>query len=198
MIDWVSQWAAFAPNFYDGLAHIDLSPQGVLLLEPGEGFGDLSHETTRLMIDLMRPLVANHVIVDIGCGSGILSLAALILGARKAYGIDIDPLAVSHAKRNALINHLDKKAFFSRQLLGSKRIGSPSIILMNMIFSEQRVAYRPILGSEWLITSGLLESEKRDYFKWISGCEWEIVQEKKEGEWMGFVFQNLNHRRKYV
>jgi ribosomal protein L11 methyltransferase len=189
-IDWAAQWAAFAPNFYDGKAHIDLSPHGILELEPGGGFGDLSHPTTQLMLDLMRPHVANEMILDIGCGSGILCLASLILGATLAYGLDIDKEALRHAKKNAVINHLDKKAIFSRQLIKAKRPNQPFIILMNMIFKEQRAAFNPGFRFSRLITSGILQEGRNDYINWTLEMGWQLIYEKQEGEWLGFVFQN--------
>lgn len=184
-INWTAQWESFAPNFYDGVAHIDLSPHGTLLLEPGEGFGDLSHPTTKLTLDLLRPLVTNEVVIDIGCGSGILSLAALILGAKKVYGIDIDPGALQHASFNAQRNSLEKKAIFSQKWVSCL---SP-IILMNMIFSEQRVAFPRGAAFKRLITSGILVSEEETYLDWAQQMGWELVDKKREENWMGFIFQ---------
>lgn len=183
-MNWKAQWEAFAPHFYDGLAHIDLSPEGTLLLEPGEGFGDLSHPTTRLVLDSLRPIVKQETIIDIGCGSGILSLAALVLGAKRAYGIDIDPGALKHAKLNARRNNLEKKVIFSHKW----RAHPSPIILMNMIFSEQRVAFPKGVYFKKMVTSGILVQEKKAYLKWAHDMGWNLIDMKKEGEWVGFVF----------
>lgn len=186
MIDWEAQWKDFSPNFYDGKAHIDLTPQGTLVLEPGEGFGDLSHPTTRLMLELMKPLAANQVVLDIGCGSGILTLAALILGADRAHGIDIEKGALMHAKKNAKLNL--QKAQFSKK--ANSKIPY-SLVLMNMIFSEQKVAFKKSDFSQnfqHLITSGILLQEKERYLAWCTQMGWHLLQEKGEGEWLGFVF----------
>ena len=72
---WDQQWELFAPQFKEGKAHIDLTDYGVcktLQLYPGPGFGDLSHPTTRLVLQLMKPHLQQRLAIDIGCGSGIL------------------------------------------------------------------------------------------------------------------------------
>ena len=77
----------------------------VLDLEPGLAFGTGTHETTRLCMELMEQyLKPGQRFLDMGCGSGILSVAALLLGAKAAVGVDIDALAVKTARENAAIN----------------------------------------------------------------------------------------------
>jgi len=108
---WDKQWELFSPNFKDGKAHIDLTPYGcpqILQLYPGPGFGDLSHPTTRIVLRLMQPYIKDQAVLDIGCGSGILSLAAAAMGASQVDGYDIDPEAVEHAKKNATLNSLKR------------------------------------------------------------------------------------------
>jgi len=194
MINWETQWENFAPNFYEGKAHIDLSPHGTLLLIPGEGFGDCSHSTTRLMLELMKPHVQNRIILDIGCGSGILSLASLFLGAKKAYGVDIDSAAILHAKKNAALNHLDKKAHFSRKY---KAPTTDAIVLMNMIFSEQKIAFKShnAYVFDKLITSGILSDQRDSYLNWTTKVGWKLLDEKSEGNWLGFIFETIHKER---
>ncbi len=98
---WTQQWELFAPNFKNGKAHIE-TPGGTIRLFPGPGFGDFSHPTTRLTLHLMRPYVKNESVIDIGCGSGILSFGAAAMGAKSVYGYDIDEEAVAHAKKTSL------------------------------------------------------------------------------------------------
>ena len=122
-VDWENQGALFAENFKDGKAHIDLQRFGTpatLKLYPGPGFGDLSHPTTNLMLELMQGALTGQIALDIGCGSGILSLAALLMGAKKAYGVDIDAEALLHAEKNADLNGLIY-ASFSRFLPTSEQ-----------------------------------------------------------------------------
>lgn len=178
---WEEQWALFAENFYDGKAHISIEEKTLLLL-PGAGFGDLSHPTTRLMIQLMKGRIEGNAVVDIGSGSGILTLAALMMGAKSAIGIDIDDKAIQHARKNAKLNQL--KAQFGKKVPKQKR----AIFLMNMIFSEQKSVepsqYKPDL---W-ITSGILESQVPLYLEKTSTWGWHLVTTAQESEWCGFIF----------
>lgn len=188
-IDWTQQWELFAENFTEGKAHIDLSKFGVhktLLLTPGPGFGDLSHPTTYLMLEMMQNQIKNESIVDIGTGSGILSLAALLLGAKKAIGIDIDAAAIKHAKQNGKINHL--KAQFSRTL--PKKLPKEQIFLMNMIFPEQKIFQPQKLNpyaKSWIV-SGILAEQKKEYLHQARKWGWTPLSENRRNEWIGWVF----------
>jgi len=188
-VDWNQQWELFAENFFNGKAHIDLSKFGVaktLLLLPGPGFGDLSHPTTYLMLKMMKGRVRDESIVDIGSGSGILSLAALLLGANKAIGIDIDTSAIKHAKENAKINNL--KAQFSKTL--PKNLANEQIFLMNMIFPEQKSLNPKKLNdfAKLWIVSGILVEQKKEYLLQANKWGWTPLSEHRKGEWMGWIF----------
>ena len=185
-VNWEEQWALFAKNFKDGKAHIDLGEKTLLLL-PGEGFGDLSHPTTYLMLEMMKEYVVGKSVVDIGTGSGILALAALMLGAKSAIGIDIDPGAVKHAKKNAKLNDLNAK--FSKSL--PKKLPKKNIFLMNMILMEQlQVGPKKLneKASLWIV-SGILVGQKKKYLKQAEEWGWEVVSVQRKSEWLGFVFR---------
>ena len=188
-VNWEEQWALFASDFHDGKAHIDLRPLGgkqTLLLLPGPGFGDLSHPTTQLMLEMMQTHVLGESIFDIGTGSGILALAALLLGARSAVGIDIDEDALVHARKNGELNRL--KARFCRAI--PKKLPS-SVILINMIFSEQKVVRPWTLNSvakRWIV-SGLLASQQDEYLAEASLWGWRVSSQHQRSEWLGWVFE---------
>jgi ribosomal protein L11 methyltransferase len=183
-VNWKEQWALFAQNFYDGKAHIDLGDK-TLLLEPGPGFGDLSHPTTALMIQMMRPYVPGEAVLDIGTGSGILALAALLLRAERAWGIDIDPEALIHAKTNNRLNRL--QARFSQRL---PQKFPPAIVLMNMIFSEQRIAFSEEANrfAKIWITSGILAAHEAEYLAQTKLWGWKLLSRAQQSEWLGFTF----------
>lgn len=181
-INWEAQWEMFAQNFYDGKAHIPVGDK-TLLLKPGAGFGDLSHPTTQLMVEMMRERVVGEEVVDIGSGSGILTLAALLMGAKSALGIEIDEQAIEHARANAKLNGL--KARFTKAM--PKNAPQNPIFLMNMILSEQRVV-RPqhFQGKLWII-SGILVSQKQAFFSQAKEWGWTVVREMQKPEWCGFI-----------
>lgn len=195
-IDWEEQWRNFSPSFYDGASHIDLSlynPQCTkeLLLKAGGGFGDLSHPTTRLCLKLMAPFVKGVAIVDIGCGSGILMLSGLLMGACHAIGIDIAEDALAHAAINAKLNHLEKRTAFTKKVKRDQLEGN-SLFLMNMIFSEQKLAWdeqKPLHSPKAvLVTSGILTEQRESYLSWAAQQGWKWVSDISEEGWSGFVF----------
>lgn len=204
-VDWQQQWKSFSSSFRDGLAHIELEAFGrpILLLKPGGGFGDFSHPTTQLALKLMAPLVRDKILFDVGCGSGILSIAAVLLGAKKAYGIDIHQEAMMHSRENAAVNQLEEKAKFSTMLDPSWITLESCVIVMNMITTEQRAAWEalPLLHSQpaQIITSGILTPQKKDYLHLIKGWGWILKKEAALEGWSGFVFeQNLKKTKKTV
>lgn len=184
-VNWEEQWSLYAENFVDGKAHIPIGDK-MLLLAPGAGFGDLSHPTTHLMLDMMKKYVEGESVIDIGTGSGILALAALLLGAKSATGIDIDPAALKHAKENAKLNHLNPH--FSKTL--PKKLASENILLMNMIFPEQKEFAPQRLNSfaKLWIVSGILVSQKNKYLAQAKKWGWQPISEHKKGEWLGWAF----------
>jgi ribosomal protein L11 methyltransferase len=135
-------------------------------------------------------------VIDIGCGSGILTLAALKIGALRAVGVDIEEDALSHSRENARLNHLQSRARFVREN-ALEVVGSSPLILMNMISSEQRVAWEsqaPLHSlSCTLITSGILTSQREAYLDFTATqWGWKVIEERVEEEWMAFVFyQNV-------
>lgn len=181
-VDWHEQWSLFASDFHEGKAHIDLGGK-TLLLTPGPGFGDLSHPTTFLMLEMLKTRAKNESIVDIGTGSGILALAALALGAKSAIGIDIDTAALKHAKENAKLNNLPAR--FSKKLPKCKA----SIFLMNMIFPEQKELnpsqFNP--SAKLWIVSGILASEKKAYMTQTKKWGWKLLKEYTKSDWLGFI-----------
>jgi ribosomal protein L11 methyltransferase len=185
-VDWEQQWSLFAPNFRDGKAHIDLGGP-ILRLIPGAGFGDLSHPTTQMMIELLKKHSAGHSIVDIGTGSGILSLAALLLGSPTALGLDIDLEALAHARENARLNGLQER--FSAALSLPKSLPQ-SIFLMNMILPEQK----EISPAKWnrfaklWIVSGILVEQREQYLELAKLWKWTPLEEVRKGEWAGWIF----------
>lgn len=194
-VDWHEQWAQFAEGFHEGKAHISLSRFGTnhtLYLLPGPGFGDLSHPTTHLMLEMMTGSLHHQTALDIGCGSGILSLAALFMGAPFAYGIDIDESALLHAQQNALLNQLESRAHFARTLPKQAH----GIVLFNMILLEQKtvlqeIPHLPHLAQTW-ICSGILDKQRNEALSFYRSLKLELVEEKKRGEWLSFKLSGFS------
>lgn len=188
-IDWEAQWAA-QESYSDGFLHVDLKPYTPLKLVPGAGFGDYSHPTTRLVLKLMPSYVSDKDVIDVGCGSGILSLAARLMGARSVCGIDIDEAALVHSRANSACNGMEGIPFIFPQELKAAHEGS--VILMNMIQSEQEIAWKslgPISGKVSIaVTSGILSEGREAYLKLCAKWGWRLLAESEEAGWLGFIF----------
>lgn len=114
----------------------DYDPEGriVLNLEPGLAFGSGTHETTRLCLEALEKYTFKGArMLDVGCGSGILSVAALLLGAGSATGIDIDELAVKSSKENAERNNVADRYTGIHGNLVEKAQGKYDIITANIV-----------------------------------------------------------------
>lgn len=127
--DWAEAWKAFFPPLPIGErlvivpTWVDYTPkpgQIILRLDPGMAFGTGLHATTRLcLIALERLLQPEMTVLDVGTGSGILSIAALLLGASHATALDIDPIAVAVAQENAILNGVADRITVKRGTLAS-------------------------------------------------------------------------------
>ena len=114
-----------------------------ILLDPGLAFGTGSHPTTRLCLRwLERTLRGGERVIDFGCGSGILDIAALKLGAASAEGVDIDPLAVLAARDNAVQNRVP--AGFHT---AAERLAAPADIVVANILANPLIVLEPLLAS---------------------------------------------------
>ncbi len=192
-IDWSQEWSSFSPYYKEGKAIIPLSDfypssQETLQLLPGPGFGDLSHQTTKLCLRLLAPFAKEKIIIDLGCGSGILSCAALKWESSFVYALDIDPEALVHAKKNAIANSVEEKIFLGISLPKSLE-PEPSLLVMNMTFADQKKA----ISSLWAfppvwITSGILLTQKDIYFSWMKELGFTCIDCKEEDQWIGCVF----------
>lgn len=196
-IDWLAQWARHGHNFQEGYVNIDLAAWGrggsSLRLQPGSGFGDLSHPTTRLMLSMLAQHLHNQIVIDIGCGSGVLTVAAVTMGAPIAYGIDIDPQAIEHSHQNALLNHLEARCTFcapSNFTWCSQ--SEPVLILMNMIRTEQLVAWSSLMPLHdqpaEMLTSGIRSEERLIYLEQMQTWGWSLKDEQEEMGWLAFHF----------
>ncbi|SCA64075.1 Uncharacterized protein SCG7086_BV_00050 [Chlamydiales bacterium SCGC AG-110-P3] len=194
-IDWDDQWSLHGHSYVDGKLHIDLADFGYpskepIVMQPGAGFGDLSHPTTRLVIRLMGPLVSGRTVLDLGCGSGILALCAARLGAKRVLAVDIDNDALKHTSDNAALNGF-KEVIECLQAENLPLLTTSGVtLLMNMITSEQTVAWKSISSYhdqiDEAVVSGVLVSESEGYKRVLLGHQLEVVEMATEGEWCAF------------
>ncbi len=144
-----------------------------LALDPGLAFGSGSHPTTRLCLRwLERTVRGGERILDYGCGSGILAIAALRLGAREALGVDVDPLALVAARANAARNRVDARFVnpetapdFQADLVAANILANPLILLAPRLAGYMNKGGRIAL-------SGILETQAEEvmaaYASWFA------------------------------
>lgn len=203
--NWQAQWEMHGVNYHDGCIHVsvkDFDHEGnvdpespIIKLEPGPGFGDLSHPTTNQVVELMCKYAVEKNVLDVGCGSGILSLCAVAMGAESVAGIDIDPEALVHSQRNAAINTMEHCIrFCTPEEWARKPVAQPLIVVMNMIRSEQEQAWKSLKAShsqiKMCLTSGVLVDERSDYLEQTKQWGWTLVEETQKENWLGFCFNN--------
>ncbi len=199
-IDWQDQWGSEDSTIIIDLKEYSNNSENGFLMTPGPGFGDLSHPTTRLALKMMAPLVHGKYVIDLGCGSGVLSFAAMKFGAQGVCGIDIDVEALRHAKKNALLNEHGDSISFKLPGEGVDIPKDASVLLvMNMIYKEQEQAWNSLPEVHALkmdcITSGVLKQHQKLYLSLCEKRGWQLVDSRVEDKWCGFWFKtspNLN------
>ena len=191
MEDWLNNWKKYFKPIPVGQSLLirptweedyDAGNRKVLHLEPGLAFGTGTHETTRLCMELLEQYIKpNMDVLDVGCGSGILSVAALLLGANSAVGVDIDALAVKTAVENAEINHVADKFTAIAGNLTEQINGKYHIVLANivadviMVLTEDIEQY--LYPDSIYIMSGIIDTREQDVLDAVSE-KFEIIEER--------------------
>jgi ribosomal protein L11 methyltransferase len=172
-------------------------PMDRLVIEPGLAFGTGLHPTTRMCLTLLAQCVTpdqNGNILDVGCGSGILSLAALKFGAATAVGIDIDPKAVQEAAKNAALNGLHEKGRFLEGTLNM--ISGQFTWIAANVFLDPLIEMMPMLAERLapqghIMLSGVLESQERSLRHAMQAAQLNVQRRLTEGKWMTLQGQHL-------
>lgn len=159
----------------------------VLELDPGMAFGTGTHETTRMCIQALDKYVkADSTVFDVGCGSGILAIAAAKLGAKLAVGVDLDPVAVESAKENVGYNNLDNIEILYGNLV-EVIDGKADIVVANIIAEVICIltedVKRVLKNNGYFITSGIIHDRVDMVTKKLEETGFEVIEINKDGEW---------------
>jgi ribosomal protein L11 methyltransferase len=177
-------------------------------IDPGMAFGTGTHPTTQLCLELMEARVGQGSrlplrVIDIGCGSGILSIAALKLGAKSALGVDIDSGSIKNARENADINQvgeelilhvgsvqeiLDGKFAFSKALLVVANILAPVII---RLFDGGLVDLVEENGA--IILSGILQEQEQAVLQAGQARGLRLIEHRQMGDWVALIMSRFIH-----
>lgn len=168
----------------------DYDPQGrvVLNIDPGLAFGTGNHETTRLCLELMEKYLKDgDTILDVGCGSGILAIAGLLLGAKSAVGVDIDATAIKTAKENAQINKVDDRFCAIEGDLTEKVSGKYNLVVANIVADAIILLSKNIKDfmneNTVYIMSGIIDTRGDEVVSAISD-NFEIIHRIEENGWV--------------
>jgi ribosomal protein L11 methyltransferase len=210
-VDWSTAWRS-------GLKAIEISPrlvvrppfaefeprpgQACVVIEPGQAFGTGSHDSTRLALELLDALERGRIegarTLDVGCGSGVLALAALALGAGHALGFDLDPLAVQAAAANARSNGRELHFQLFTGPLEAITGLQFDLVLVNLLRTELlplSSGLARLTGSGGtLIASGLLASERAEACARFEATGFRVEGDREStdprGEhWVGLVMR---------
>ena len=194
--DWENNWKAYFHPMPVGERLLiqpaweePVNPGGraVLLLEPGLAFGSGGHATTRLCMEaLERAIVPGCSVLDVGCGSGILTIAAMLLGAGRALGVDIDPMAVECARENAERNGIACE-FIQGDLAGGVS-GEFDVIVSNIVADaiialSGQIAEHLKPGGVW-VSAGIIDTREGDVLEALKANGFKLAERKEEEGWV--------------
>ncbi len=206
--DWINNWKKYFKPIPVGKKllirpvweeEFDSMGRTVLDLEPGLAFGTGTHETTRLCLELLENYITPGCdFLDMGCGSGILSVAALLLGAKSAVGVDIDLLAVKTAVENAKTNGVEERFTGICGNLTEKVAGNPAVpqkyrvvaanIVADIVIQLSKDAPNFLEKDSVYIVSGIIDSRERDVLNALAGA-FTVIERKEERGWVAMALK---------
>lgn len=204
--DWINNWKQYFHQFYvDDILIIpsweEVKPEDqdkmIIHIDPGTAFGTGMHETTQLCLRQLKKFVTPDTeLLDVGTGSGILSIAALKLGAKHAVGTDLDPCAISAVQENLEANEIpqDRMEMLLGNIIDDKAVQDQvgyekyDIVAAN-ILAEVLVGLTPVIVSQLkkggiYITSGILAEKEELVAEAARRAGLEILEITHQGEWV--------------
>lgn len=209
--DWLNNWKEYFKQFYvDDILIIPSWEQVkaedrerlTIHIDPGTAFGTGMHETTQLCIRQMRKYITPQTrLLDVGTGSGILSIIALKCGIASALGTDLDPCALDAVRENMIANDIKEESF--RVILGNiiddrqvqENVGRNAYdIVTANILADVLIPLTPVVKEHlkpggYFITSGIIDAKEAVVKQALTESGFEILQTATMGEWVGITAQ---------
>lgn len=213
-LDWINNWKKFFSSFTIENILIkptweDVKPEDkdkfMIEIDPGISFGTGKHETTQLCIrQLIKYIKDGHPkVLDVGCGSGILSIVALKLGASEVVGTDLDADCMISTHENMKVNHLDEKlgTFYVGNLIDDvdlqKQVGTEEYdIVVANILADVIIPMAPVIPDRlrkggYFITSGIIDFKEDEVRDAIEKTGLKVIEISHQGEWVNITAQKL-------
>ncbi len=197
--DWENGWKAYyhAIDIGRRLAVVPSweehpTQRTVLKLDPGMAFGTGTHETTALCLEVLDSLVqGGERMLDIGTGSGILAIAALLLGAKQAEGVDIDPMCVRTAGENAQLNGVSDRLTVLVGDLSEKASGKYKIITANIVANailHLAPAVPALLEEDGIfIASGIIDTRRDEVIDGLTAVGLDVFDVREKNGWVALL-----------
>ena len=209
-LDWINNWKKFFSSFY--IDDILIKPtweelkeedkdKFLIEIDPGVSFGTGKHETTQLCIRQLLKYIPGTTpkVLDVGCGSGILSIVALKLGAGEVVGTDLDADCMTSTRDNMQVNHLDlsKGTFYVGNLINDtelqEKVGTEcyDIVVAN-ILADVIIPMAPVIPARlkkggYFITSGIIDFKEDAVKEAIEKAGLTVVEINHQGEWVNIT-----------
>lgn len=204
--DWINNWKQYFKQFYvDDILIIpsweevkeEDKDRMIIHIDPGTAFGTGMHETTQLCIRQLKKYVTSETeLLDVGTGSGILSIVALELGAKHAVGTDLDPCAVPAVEENKEANEIPVEAFdmMIGNIIDDKEVQDKvgyekyDIVVAN-ILADVLVPLTPVILNQMkkggiYITSGIIDDKEETVVNAVKAAGLEVLEVTHQGEWV--------------
>ena len=204
--DWINNWKEFFHQFYvDEILIIpsweevkeEDKDKMIIHIDPGTAFGTGMHETTQLCIRQLKKYVTSETeLLDVGTGSGILSIIALKMGAKHAVGTDLDPCAVPAVEENKEVNGIVPESFdmMIGNIIDDKEVQDKvgyecyDIVVAN-ILADVLVPLTPVIVNQMkpgavYITSGIIDDKEQTVVDAVKAAGLEILEVTYQGEWV--------------
>lgn len=205
-VDWVNNWKKYFHQFYvDDILIIpsweNVKPEDenkmIVHIDPGTAFGTGMHETTQLCIRQIRKYTTEHTrILDVGCGSGILGMLALMFGAEYSVGTDLDPCAIDATRENMQVNGIteDRYEVMFGNIIDDKAVQDKvgyekyDIVAAN-ILADVLVPLTPVIVNQLkpggiYITSGIIDDKEETVVNAVKAAGLEVLEVNYQGEWV--------------
>jgi len=207
--DWINNWKEYFHQFYvDDILIIpsweEVKPEDKdklrIQIDPGTAFGTGLHETTQLCLRQLKKHISTETeLLDIGTGSGILSITALKLGAKHAVGTDVDPCAISAVKENLTANTISAKSMDmilgniidDKKVQGQVGYAKYDIVIAN-ILADILIPLTPVVlnhlkAGGLYITSGIIDEKETAVAEAVRAAGLEILEITYQGEWVSIT-----------